>query len=88
MYTLALSLASDKEKQVKEVTTMLSFTHPNVMSLIGVCFDEDVPNIIMPYMPNGSMLGYVKRNKEELYFDTEANLEQVGIYICNLLACR
>ena len=56
---------------------MLSFTHPNVMSLIGVCFDEEVPLIIMPYMSNGNVLGYVKQNKEELYFDSQANQEQV-----------
>ena len=81
MYTLALSHRSDKEKLLKEVTTMLSFTHPNVMSLIGVCFDDEVPLIIMPYMSKGSVLGYVKENKEELYFDSQANQEQV----CNLL---
>ena len=56
---------------------MLSFTHPNVMSLIGVCFDEEVPLVIMPYMSNGSVLGYVKQNKEELYFDSQENREQV-----------
>ena len=77
MYTLALSHGSDKEKLLKEVTTMLSFTHPNVMSLIGVCFDDEVPLIIMPYMSKGSVLGYVKENKEELYFDSQANQEQV-----------
>ena len=60
---------------------MLSFTHPNVMSLIGVCFDEEVPLIIMPYMSNGSVLGYVKQNKEELYFDSHDNREQV----CNFM---
>ena len=81
MYTLALSHRSDKEKLLKEVTTMLSFTHPNVMSLIGVCFDDEVPLIIMPYMSKGSVLGYVKENKEELYFDSQANQEQV----CNFL---
>ena len=42
---------------------MLSFDHPNVMSLIGVCFDEEMPLVIMPYMSNGSVLGYVKQNK-------------------------
>ena len=88
MYTLALSFASDKEKLLKEVTTMLSFTHPNVMSLIGMCFDDDVPYIIMPYMPHGSVLGYVKRNKEELYFDLHSNLEQVYRYMCNVLVCH
>ena len=33
LYILALSLAHDKEKLLNEVTTMLSFSHPNVMSL-------------------------------------------------------
>ena len=56
---------------------MLSFTHPNVMSIIGACFDEEVPLIIMPYMSNGSMLGYVKQNREELLFDSQANQDVV-----------
>ena len=77
MLTLALSFVSDKEKLLKEVTTMLSFTHPNVMPLIGVCFDEEVPLIIMPYMSNGTVLGYVKQNQEKLYFDIQPNPEEV-----------
>ena len=77
MLTLALSLGSDKEKLLKEVTTMLSFTHPNVMSLIGVCFDEEVPLIIMPYMSKGTVLGYVKQTQEKLCFDTQPNQEEV-----------
>ena len=78
---IALSLASDQEKLWKEVTTMLSFEHPNVMSLIGVCVDGEMPLIIMPYMSNGSVLGYVKKNKEELYFqiDRKGNQEEVVI---------
>ena len=80
MHNLALSFASDREKLLKEVTTMLSFAHPNVMSLIGVCLDEDVPHIIMPYMPNGTVLAYVKKNKEELHFEVQSSLDQVGIY--------
>ena len=74
---LALSLASDKEKLVKEVTTMLSFTHPNVMSLIGACFDVEIPLIIMPYMSKGSVLGYVKENEQELLFDSQASQDEV-----------
>ena len=79
---IALSLASDKEKLLKEVTTMLSilsFKHPHVMSLIGVCMDGEMPLIIMPYMSRGNVLGYVKQNKE-LHVDNIANQEEV--YIC------
>ena len=60
---------------------MLSFTHPNVMSLIGVCFDEEVPLIIMPYMLSGSVLQYVKQNKEKLYFDSQTILNQDEVCI-------
>ena len=56
---------------------MLSFKHPNVMSLIGVCFDGEMPMILMPFMSNGSVLGYVKQNKGELLFDSEVNEEEV-----------
>ena len=56
---------------------MLSFKHPNVMSLIGVCFDGEMPMILMPYMSNGSVLGYVKQNKRGLLFDSEVNEEEV-----------
>ena len=79
MYPVALSLASDQEKLLKEVTTMFSFKHPNVMSLIGVCFDGEMPLIIMPYMSNGNVLGYVKKNKGELHFpiDQKVNQEEV-----------
>ena len=74
-FLLALSLARDKEKLLNEVTTMLSFHHPNVMSLIGMCFDGDMPMVIMPYMSNGSVLGYVKMSKRELLFDCEVGQE-------------
>ena len=47
---------------------MLSFSHPNVMSLIGLCFDGEMPLLIMPFMTNGTVLEYVKQNRESLYF--------------------
>ena len=59
---------------LKELTTMLSFNHPNVMLLIGMCPNRDMPLIIMPFMSNGSVLEYVKRHKDELML-TEGALE-------------
>ena len=43
---------------------MVSFQHPNVMSLLGLSFDEEVPLLIMPFMSD--ILG-LRQNKEELY---------------------
>ena len=45
---------------------MLTFEHTNVMSLVGVCIDDDMPLLIMPFMTNGSVLEYVKHYKEEI----------------------
>ena len=56
---------------MKEVTTMLSFDHPNVMSLIGLCLDRGAPLIIMPFMANGSVLEYLKKHKEDLYLTSD-----------------
>ena len=58
---------------------MLSFKHPNVMSLIGLCYDEEMPLIIMPYMSNGNVLGYVQEKRNELHLDKQAKQEEVCI---------
>ena len=70
----ALSSFTNKEKLLKEVKMMVSFQHPNVMSLLGLSFDEDVPLLIMPFMSGGNILGFVRQNKEELYCD-QVNIE-------------
>ena len=57
---------------------MLSFSHPNVMSLIGVCFDEEMPLIILPFMSNGSVLKFVKEKRNELHLDKQAKQEEVS----------
>ena len=75
---IALSTISEKEKLLKEMTTMLSFTHPNVMSLIGLCFDGEMPLLIMPFMANDNVLGFVKKNKEQLH----QNAKEVEVRTC------
>ena len=56
---------------------MLSFKHQNVMSLIGMCLDGDVPLIIMPFMSDGSVLDYVRKNRQHLYLTEESSQERV-----------
>ena len=46
---------------------MLSFEHTNVMSLIGVCIDGEMPLLIMPFMSNGSVLEFVKHHRDEMF---------------------
>ena len=64
----ALTSGANKERLLKEVTMMLSFDHPNVMALKGICFDGEVSLLIMPFMSGGSVLDYVTHNRESLHF--------------------
>ena len=46
---------------------MSRFSHPPVMGLIGVCLDSGpAPFIVMPFMANGSLLYYLKRERKNL----------------------
>ena len=63
---------------VSEVNRMQDLLHPNVMSIVGVCVDSSQgPSIVMPYMANGSMLGYLKRERCTLLLSFEAELEEI-----------
>ena len=76
----ALSLTKDMEKLMKEVSTMSEFKHPNVMPLIGVCFDKEAPLVIMPFMMNGSVLDYVKHNRESLYCNSPTMVAMIHFH--------
>ncbi len=79
LYTGLFSL-SDVQSMVCEVNKMQDFDHPHVMSLIGVCLDAG-PSIaiVMPYMANGSLIGYLKRERSSLELDDGCEIDQVGI---------
>lgn len=60
---------------------MSSLDHPNVLRLIGVCVDGGpAPYIIMPFMFNGSLLSYLKKERENLVQspDIELNSKTVS----------
>ena len=58
---------------------MMDFQHPNVMSLIGVCLDAGPGvSIVMPFMANGSLLDYLKKERDKLYLPDTSELEDVS----------
>ena len=64
---------------------MQSFKHPNVMSLIGVCKNlSGGPAVVMPFMANGSILHYLKKNRKNLVLDAKAEETMV----CSLHAVK
>ncbi|XP_064387556.1 uncharacterized protein LOC135335860 isoform X4 [Halichondria panicea] len=68
---------SDVQSMVCEVNKMQDLNHPHVMSLIGVCLDAG-PGIaiVMPYMANGSLFDYLKRERGILELDDDCEIYQ------------
>ena len=51
----------------EESLKMSRFKHPHVMGLIGVCLDAGpAPYIVMPYMANGCLLDYLKKERKNI----------------------
>ena len=54
---------------MSESAIMLDFDHPNILKLLGVCFDtnDQLPVIILPYMANGDLKSFLisKRGENE-----------------------
>ena len=60
---------------------MHNLSHPNVMSLTGVCLDAASGlAVVMPYMGNGSVLHYLQKEREKLVPADDADPSVVCIY--------
>ena len=61
---------------------MYEFSHPNVLTLVGVCLDGGpVPYIIMPFMANGSLLAHLKEERENLVLDPQSTSDDDAVSI-------
>ena len=57
---------------------MMSFDHPHVLGLIGICVDAGpAPYLVMPFMANGSLLAYLRSNRQSLVFPQNEDEENV-----------
>ena len=69
------------DRFVEESLKMSRFKHSHVMGLIGVCLDAgSAPFIIMPFMANGSLLKFLKRERDNLVLSEEKDLDEVYFY--------
>ena len=59
---------------------MKDFKHHHVMPLIGVCLDSGV-GVVMPFMANGSILSYLKKERGKLLLNEDAEIEQVNFFL-------
>ena len=68
------------DKFVEESLKMSCFKHMHVMDLIGVCLDAGpAPYIVMPYMANGSLLQYLRKERENLVIPEHVDNDEVKL---------
>ncbi len=66
---------NDIHQIIEETLKMKQFDHFNVLSLIGVCLDlTEAPCIVMPYMSEGSLLSYLRRERPQLNIAENASI--------------
>ena len=51
---------------------MLSLEHTNVLSLVGICIEGEMPLLVLPFMPNGNILEFVRYHREQLLLSSTA----------------
>lgn len=57
---------------------MTQLNHTNVLSITGICIDAGIaPYIVLPYMANGSLLDWLKRERKRIVMDKEYNEDEV-----------
>ena len=70
------------DKFIGESLKMSRFKHAHVMGLIGVCLDAgSAPYLVMPYMANGSLLQYLKKERDNLVFPEYVDDAEVSAFM-------
>ena len=71
------STAEQVEEFMSESAIMLDFDHPNVLKLLGVCFDteDNLPVIVLPLMANGDLKSYLQ-TKRKLHSNIVSSVEK------------
>ena len=78
LFDSGLFTPHDVHCMVEEILKMKEFSHPNIMSLLGVCLNSGAGvAIVMPYMGNGSLLSYLKKDREALLLPSSADSHTV-----------
>ena len=71
---------------MEESLKMKALSHPNILSIIGVSIDSgDSPYIVMPYMVNGSLLSFLRKERPTLTIAEEATSDLVSFSKINVI---
>lgn len=59
--------SEDMKSFLLECSKMSELNHPNILGLIGICFEDNMPYMLLPYMANGDLKNFLlsRRVSEE-----------------------
>ncbi len=78
MYAQGFFSGDNARQIVSESVKMMAFDHPHILGLLGICVDAGpAPYIVMPFMSNGSLLSYLRKNREDLVLPGGADADKV-----------
>ena len=79
---------SQMSQMLEESVKMKDLNHPNILGLIGICIERGTaPYIVMPFMANGSLLAYLKQERNSLTIAIGAEQDLVSLASDNDLTC-
>ena len=80
----------ERNQLLRESDIMLKFDHPHVINLIGICLDAGPsPYLVLPFMENGSLLSYIRKNRRNLLVTKETDENKVAFnkrILCHTLS--
>lgn len=67
------------EKFISESEIMLHLDHPNILNLMGMCFNmaDNLPAIVLPYMDNGDLRKFLLTKRGQMC-DSDEKFPKVG----------
>jgi len=69
---------TDVQKMMEEIVIMQQFNHRNVIRLLGVVVEGlSGPSIVMPFMANGNLSSFLRKNRDTTLLPPSADPETV-----------
>ena len=67
VYTAPEWSSEDMKSFLLECSKISQLHHPNVLGLVGICFEDNTPFMLLPYMANGDLKQFLlsRRVSEE-----------------------
>lgn len=79
----------DLENFLTEGVLMIDFKHENVLSLIGVVYEEgDRPLVVLPFMENGDLCTFIKRDEVVSHCLSSVWLIELCFLFCVIMNVR